>query len=166
VIIFDVLGDIVCGGFAAPIRGPNAIDVYLVVSAEFMSIYAANNIARGIQNLSDGGGARLAGLVVNLKNTFSETELARSFARRIGTRVVGVVPGDHKVVLAEIHGKTAAEMYPRSQAARAYGEVFSGIVGRRDGDRVIPAPLTDRELNSMYIRHLKSLKNERPRPEV
>jgi len=166
VVIFDVLGDIVCGGFASPIRGPEAVDVYMVVSAEFMSIYAANNIARGIRNLSDGGGARLAGLVVNLKNSFSETEMARSFARRIGTRVVGVVPGDHKVVLAEIHGKTAVEMYPRSEAARACRELFGGLDGLGAGDRVIPTPLEDRELKAMYLRHLKSLKNGRPRRAV
>jgi nitrogenase iron protein NifH len=166
VVIFDVLGDIVCGGFAAPIRGPETTDVYMVVSAEFMSIYAANNIARGIQNLSDGGGARLAGLVVNLKNSYSDTELARTFARRIGTRVVGVVPGDHKVILAEIHGKTAAEMYPRSPAARACREVFDGITGRLESDRIVPKPLTDRELNAMYMRHLKGLRNERTRRQV
>ena len=166
VVIFDVLGDIVCGGFAAPIRGPEPTDVYLVVSAEFMSIYAANNIARGIRNLSDSGGARLAGLVVNLKNTFSDARVPGAFARRIGTRIVGVVPGDHKVVLAEMHGKTAVEMYPRSDAARACRELFAGIAGSRSGDRVIPTPLTDRDLKAMYMRHLKSLEHERPKRKV
>ncbi|MBM4386478.1 MAG: AAA family ATPase [Deltaproteobacteria bacterium] len=160
VAIFDVLGDVVCGGFASPIQGPEVTDVYIVVSSEFMSIYAANNIARGIKNLSKTSGARLAGLIANMRGNFSETGIVRTFAERIGTGITGFIPGDNNVVMAEIHGKTAVEMFPDSDISGAYRLVYKEILRRKEDARIIPEPLGDGELKTLYLEYLKKLEND------
>ena len=62
---YDVLGDVVCGGFAMPIREGKAQEIYIVTSGEMMAMYAANNICRGIKKYAKSGGVRLGGLICN-----------------------------------------------------------------------------------------------------
>ncbi|MGM9583030.1 MAG: AAA family ATPase, partial [Phascolarctobacterium sp.] len=88
VIIYDVLGDVVCGGFAVPIREGYASDIYIVSSGELMSLYAANNIAKGVKRFAMRGKVRLGGIIGNRRNTPNERELLEAFAKRLNTRLI------------------------------------------------------------------------------
>ena len=83
-VSYDVLGDVVCGGFAMPIRENKAQEIYIVMSGEMMAMYAANNISKGILKYANSGGVRLAGLICNSRNTDREDELIMALAARLG----------------------------------------------------------------------------------
>jgi nitrogenase subunit NifH len=154
VVVFDVLGDVVCGGFSAPIRDPAAADILLVVSDEYMSIYAANNIARGIRNLSRHGGARLIGLVANKLHQPEDAGLIERFAAALGTRLLGVLPFSPSVVRAEIGGESIVSTEPDSAVSRAYEAILDRVLVVREEDRVIPKPLDDEEIRALYRDHM------------
>jgi nitrogenase iron protein NifH len=160
VVIFDILGDVVCGGFASPLQTREMTDVYVVVSGEFMSIYAANNIAKGIKNLSTSSGAKLSGLIANLKNTICESEIISSFASRLGTGVTGTIPFNNQVFIAEIQGKTSIEMFPDSEMSEPYKNLYEKISSACDRDRVIPSPLGDDVLRKFFLKYAKRAINE------
>ena len=101
-VSYDVLGDVVCGGFAMPIRENKAQEIYIVCSGEMMAMYAANNIARGILKYANSGGVRLGGLICNSRNTDREDELIMELARRLNTQMIHFVPRDNVVQHAEL----------------------------------------------------------------
>ena len=109
---YDVLGDVVCGGFAMPIREGKAQEIYIVVSGEMMAMYAANNICKGIVKFADGGGVRLGGLICNSRKVDNETEVIEAFAEVLGTYMIHFVPRDNMVQRAEINRKTVIEYDP------------------------------------------------------
>jgi nitrogenase iron protein NifH len=96
-VSYDVLGDVVCGGFAMPIRENKAQEIYIVMSGEMMAMYAANNIARGILKYANSGGVRLGGLICNERQTDKELELAEALAAKLNTKLIHFVPRDNIV---------------------------------------------------------------------
>ena len=96
-VLYDVLGDVVCGGFAMPIRQGKAQEIYIVCSGEMMAMYAANNISKGIVKYANSGGVRLAGLICNSRNTDREDELIEALAAKLGTQMIHFVPRDNVV---------------------------------------------------------------------
>ncbi|XTZ10732.1 MAG: AAA family ATPase, partial [cyanobacterium endosymbiont of Rhopalodia yunnanensis] len=96
-VSYDVLGDVVCGGFAMPIREGKAQEIYIVTSGEMMAMYAANNIARGILKYAHTGGVRLGGLICISRNVNCEAELIEELARRLGTQMIHFVPRSKQV---------------------------------------------------------------------
>ena len=119
-VSYDVLGDVVCGGFAMPIRENKAQEIYIVMSGEMMALYAANNIAKGILKYAHSGGVRLGGLICNERQTDKELELAEALAKRLNSKLVHFVPRDNIVQHAELRRKTVIEYAPDSQQAREY----------------------------------------------
>src|SRR5512136_2087778 len=119
VIIYDVLGDVVCGGFAMPMREGYAQEIYLVTSGELMSLYAANNICKAIKRLSGRGRSRcrLAGVICNSASIPDEETLVREFAERIGSRLITFIPRDRTVQMAEVRKRTVIEYAPDSPQA-------------------------------------------------
>ena len=109
VVLYDVLGDVVCGGFAMPIRGGYAEDVYIVSSGEMMSLYAANNIASAIRNFGARGYAKLKGLILNSKNLENEAEIVEKACAEIGTGIVEIIPRCADIQFAENKGCTVFE---------------------------------------------------------
>jgi nitrogenase iron protein NifH len=105
-VFYDVLGDVVCGGFAMPIRENKAQEIYIVCSGEMMAMFAANNIAKGIVKYASSGSVRLAGLICNSRNTAREDELIMELARQLGTQMIHFVPRDNVVQRAEIRRMT------------------------------------------------------------
>ena len=91
-VSYDVLGDVVCGGFAMPIRENKAQEIYIVMSGEMMAMYAANNISQGILKYANSGGVRLGGLVCNERQTDKELELAESLGQDAGQPLIHFVP--------------------------------------------------------------------------
>src|SRR5512138_747801 len=101
-VFYDVLGDVVCGGFAMPIREGKAEEIYIVCSGEMMAMYAANNIAKGMLKYASSGKVRLAGLSCNARKTDKEYELIDALAKRLGTQMIHFVPRDNQVQRAEL----------------------------------------------------------------
>ena len=120
IVIYDVLGDVVCGGFAMPIRGGYADHVFIVSSGEMMALYAADNISRAVKNFGTRGYAKLSGLILNARNIENEDEIVEKAVKEIGTTIIKKIPRDKHVQLAEVDGKTVIEAFPECEMADEY----------------------------------------------
>ena len=120
IVFYDVLGDVVCGGFAAPIREGYASKVLIVTSGEKMALYAANNINNAVKNFEDRSYAKVYGIVLNHRNVENETEKVTEFADSVGLPIVGEVPRSDEITRCEDRGMTVVEGEPESQAAQAF----------------------------------------------
>lgn len=120
VLLYDVLGDVVCGGFAMPLRSGYARDVFIVTSGEKMSLYAAANIALAIDNFKGRNYARLSGLIQNSRNVKDESQLVSEMAGELSVPVAGVIPRDGFVQLAEEQNTTVVSAFPDSELAQIY----------------------------------------------
>ena len=123
IVIYDVLGDVVCGGFSMPIRNGYAEEVYIVTSGEMMSMYAASNISTAINQFKSRGYAKLKGLILNAKNVEEEVNLVQKLADEIGSSIYHYVPRDKIVQTSENDGKTVIEKDDASQMAEVYMEL-------------------------------------------
>lgn len=118
VVIYDVLGDVVCGGFTMPMRKGYADKVYIVTSGEKMSIYAAANIAMAVENFKKRDYAKLGGIILNCRGVEDEEKRARELAADFNTDVITVVPRDSIFEKAEAAGKTVVELFPDSEVTK------------------------------------------------
>jgi nitrogenase iron protein NifH len=148
-VVYDVLGDVVCGGFAMPIRENKAQEIYIVTSGEMMAMYAANNIARGILKYAHSGGVRLGGLICNSRKVDNEAELIEALAARLNTQLIHILPRDNAVQHAELRRMTVVEYDPEHTMANQYRELARKI---DENDRkTIPTPLTMDELEALLM---------------
>ena len=122
-VFYDVLGDVVCGGFAMPIREGKAQEIYIVTSGEMMAMYAANNICKGVMKFAQAGGVRLGGLICNSRKVDNEMEMIAELARQLGTQVVHFIPRNNDVQRAEINRKTVIEWNPTCPQADEYRQL-------------------------------------------
>ena len=120
VVLYDVLGDVVCGGFAAPIREGYAEKVLIVTSGEKMALYAANNISSAVRNFEDRSYARVFGIVLNHRNVENEMEKVQAFSEKIGVPIVGEVPRIDEIIRWEDQGKTVIEGNPDSEISKCF----------------------------------------------
>ncbi|MDY7012654.1 MAG: nitrogenase iron protein [Cyanobacteriota bacterium] len=148
-VSYDVLGDVVCGGFAMPIREGKAQEIYIVTSGEMMAMYAANNIARGILKYAHSGGVRLGGLICNSRKVDKEVELIEELARRLGTQMIHFVPRDNQVQQAELRRMTVLEYSPEHPQAEEYRQLAQKIKDNKN--LVIPTPITMDELEELLV---------------
>ena len=148
-VFYDVLGDVVCGGFAMPIRENKAQEIYIVCSGEMMAMYAANNIAKGILKYATSGSVRLAGLICNSRNTDREDELIMALAEKLGTKMIHFIPRDNAVQHAEIRRMTVIEYDPTHKQADEYRALARKIVDNKNF--VIPTPITMDELEALLM---------------
>ncbi len=128
IVLYDVLGDVVCGGFAMPIRGGYADYVFIVTSGEMMAMFAATNIAHAIQNFGKRGYAKLAGFIQNSRNVENEDELVAKAAEENETQVVKIIPRDGAVQIAENDGMTVIEALPDSEMAEEYKDLAARVL--------------------------------------
>ena len=150
-VFYDVLGDVVCGGFAMPIREGKAKEIYIVASGEMMALYAANNISKGIARYAKQGGVRLGGIICNSRNVDRERELVAAFAKELGTQLIHFVPRDNEVQRAEIHKKTVIDHKPDAHQADEYRELARKI--EENTQFVIPKPLTQERLEEILLEY-------------
>ena len=150
-VFYDVLGDVVCGGFAMPIRDGKAQEVYIVVSGEMMAVYAANNICKGLVKYAKQSGVRLGGLICNSRKVDKEREFIEEFAAAIGTKMIHFVPRDNIVQKAEFNKKTVIEFDKECNQAFEYSELARKII--ENTNFVVPKPLTMPELESMVTKY-------------
>ena len=164
--LYDVLGDVVCGGFAVPMRTENTDAVFIVTSGEFMAMYAANNIMRGLMNFDDTN-PRLAGIILNSRGMEDERRRVQVLADAVGVPIVAEMPRSREFKLAEQKGCTVSELFPDSVPA----EVFDGLadlileIDRGEAPLYLPHPLTDEQLNLLMAGKVpgKGLFNSRNR---
>ena len=147
-VFFDVLGDVVCGGFATPMRLKFAREVYIVVSGEMMSLYAANNICRGIIRYARSGAVRLGGFIANLRHANATTGILHEFAERLGSRLVHVVPWSETILDSERLKKTVIEHAPDSDAADTFRKLAGGIAG--NSGFCVPTPMSDEDFEEFF----------------
>jgi len=159
VVVYDILGDVVCGGFAQPIRQGFAQEIYLLCSGAFMSLYAANNIAKGIQRLARRGDTGLAGVICNSSahlqtgNAAFEQHMLTEFAETLGTTLVGCVPHSSVIQACEVEGRTVLDHSPHTAEADVFRELAQKMMD--NATRVIPTPIEDiADLETLYRRHL------------
>ena len=147
VTLYDVLGDVVCGGFAMPLREGIAEDVYLVTTSDFMAIYAANNICRGIAKYAKDGAIRLSGLIYNARSGRDDPEAVSRFAQAIGTEVAEYLPMSQDISRAELERKTVVELFPDSNAAKHFRALARRMM--ENHPRCIPQPMSEEELEKL-----------------
>jgi nitrogenase iron protein NifH len=154
VAIYDVLGDVVCGGFAMPIREGFASEIYLVCSGGFMSIYAANNIARAVQRLARRGDTGLSGIICNSNGDEAlERAVVPAFAQRLGSAFVEFVPRSPVIQACELEGRAVVEYAPQSEEAAIFRELARKVM--ENDAKVIPTPVEELpELEELYRDHL------------
>ncbi len=148
-VSYDVLGDVVCGGFAMPIREGKAQEIYIVMSGEMMAMYAANNISKGILKYANTGGVRLAGLICNARMTDREYDLSNALAKRLGTQMIHFVPRNNAVQHAELRRMTVVEFSPNNDQAKEYKELARKIIA--NDLKVIPTPLEMDDLEALLM---------------
>ena len=144
VVIFDVLGDVVCGGFAAPLRLGFARKVVIVVSDQPMSLFAANNITRAVRRYAPNGVA-LAGIVANMCTADSDRRLLERFAVRLGTRVLAFLERNQTVIDAEKQRRTVIEWAPESPLAGTFRSLGEEILAFDADSAPEPVTMTDNE---------------------
>ncbi|MDR1411197.1 MAG: AAA family ATPase [Spirochaetaceae bacterium] len=160
-IIYDVLGDVVCGGFAVPIRRDYAEKVYIVTSGEFMSLYAANNILRGIRNY-DQAGNRAGGIIFNSRGEDEEEEMVRRFCGAVSLPLIARIKRDPLFAGAEQRGSCLVEAWPDSPLAGQFAELARRIYAQED---FYPAlPLDDEELEERLLEKRRFAAGKRGRP--
>ena len=143
-VIYDVLGDVVCGGFAVPVREGIAEHVFTVSSSDFMAIYAANNLFTGIKKYSNNGGALLGGVIANSINTPYSRHIVDDFVEKTNTQVMAYVPRSLTVAQSELQGKTTIEAFPDSEQAGVYRSLAARIAAHTESK--VPSPLEAQEL--------------------
>ncbi len=146
VVIYDVLGDVVCGGFAAPIRSGRAREIYIVASGEVMALYAANNICRAVVRHRRAG-AGVAGVLANLRSLPNEERTVRRFADVLNVRLFHAVPQDPLIQEAEVASQTVTEYAADSSAAGHYAEVYRELLDHDqtawEAEHGLPTPMDD-----------------------
>jgi len=148
-VIYDVLGDVVCGGFSMPIRQGYAQEIYVVMSGELEAIYQVCNVSKAIDRFKTRSGAKLGGLIVNLRRVKNEGEIVIEFAKKLGTQIMGVLPYSQTIKECMGNGKTLFEMSPDSEECKIYREIGGEIY--RNKDLVIPTPMSFEELYEWWL---------------
>jgi len=148
---YDVLGDVVCGGFAMPIRDGKAEEIYIVVSGEMMAMYAANNISKGIVKFAAAGTVRLAGLICNSRAVDNEAEMIEKFAAKLNTKMIHFVPRHNDVQRAEINRKTVIEWNPELPQAQVYRDLAKAI--DENDEFTIPTPMEIEVLEELLMEY-------------
>lgn len=148
-VFYDVLGDVVCGGFAMPIRENKAQEIYIVTSGEMMAMYAANNISKGILKYATTGSVRLGGLICNSRQTDKEFELISALAKALNTQMIHFLPRDNEVQRAELRKQTVIEYNPTHVQADEYRALAKKI--ENNTHMTIPTPLSMDDLEALLM---------------
>lgn len=149
-IFYDILGDVVCGGFSVPLREGFADGIIIVTSGEFQSLYAANNICRGLGNLN----GKLIGIIGNSRNINTEKELIKEFCRSVNTELLTFIPNSRLFWEAEVNRKTAIEYAPDSDIAGVFEELAFRIM-ERDFSLKIPEAMEDSDFEKLNLKYFR-----------
>lgn len=140
IVVYDVPGDVVCGGFAMPLRRGLADEVYIVTSADYLALYAANNICKGISEFATKGGPPLGGIIYNVRGMLDDASVVHDFAEEVNSHVIGHVPNAHQIAEAEIEGNTVLEYVPESDIADLFRALALTIYANAQASVPVPLP--------------------------
>ncbi len=132
IVLYDVLGDVVCGGFAAPIREGYAEKVLIVTSGEKMALYAAGNINQAVKNFEDRGYASVEGIILNHRNVEHETEKVQQFADENGLTIIGEIPRSAEINRYEDEGMTVIEADPALPISRCFIDLAEKLLANAE----------------------------------
>ncbi len=152
VVIYDILGDVVCGGFSLPIRQGFAQETYVVTSGEFEALYQVANVSKAIKRFEVRAGSRLGGLIVNLRRVKNEQQMVADFAAKIGTQIIGVIPYSQTVKQCGGDGKTVFECAPDSLEAGIYRGIGQKVFDNTH--LVIPNTIEFEELYEWWLPYI------------
>ena len=150
VAVFDVLGDVVCGGFAAPMRQGYGDKIFIVISEEIMSLYAANNILHAIKTY-EYNGIYFAGLILNLRNNKSGINHVKRFVKSTNTNIIGIIPRNKLIVEAEKENKTIIEKFPESEISIKFRNIAKKIIKIEKNNAKNPIPIDDNKFNEIIL---------------
>ncbi len=128
IVLYDVLGDVVCGGFAAPIREGYADDILIVTSGEKMALYAANNIKTAIDNFQDRGYGKVKGIIFNRRDVLDEENKVRRFAEESNIPIIADIPRSNEILEWEDQGKTVVQGNPESEISKKFYELAKSLL--------------------------------------
>ncbi len=149
VILFDVLGDVVCGGFASPLRVGYGEKVFIVISEEIMSMYACNNICRAVLEYQNNG-IYIWGIIVNARSNTLDKSIIEQFTKRIGVEIIAFIPRSDVIACAEYKAMSLAEYAPDSEIIKSFQELNKKIVALKREDRKMPTPMDDEEFEKFF----------------
>ena len=149
IILYDVLGDVVCGGFAVPMRDQYVDEVYIVTSSEYMALYAANNIMKGICKFSEDQPPVLKGMIYNRRNNFPMDHLLAKFSEATRTPVTSGIPFLPSLVKGEMEGKTLVEL----EGNKGEKEIFTNLAREilYTHETLIPVPMGEEQLDEIFV---------------
>lgn len=150
-VLYDILGDVVCGGFAMPIRKGYAKEIYIVTSGEIQALFAASNIFKAIARFSAMSGAKLGGIIGNLRQMEGERALLNNFAEHLHTKVVGFVPYSEKIKECSGKGCTLFQYAPLSKECDAFRNLTDNIENNKSFD--IPLSISFDELHAWWVKN-------------
>jgi nitrogenase iron protein NifH len=151
VILYDVLGDVVCGGFSLPLKEGFADKIYIVTSCDFMSLYAANNICHSIAKYSARNGTLFGGIIHNERGAINHQTIVQTFAEELSTRVVGIIPSSTEISRAELATKTIMEYAPKSEVAKRFEELTQHLL--KETTVGLPTPMSEERLDAFLLRY-------------
>jgi len=152
VVIYDILGDVVCGGFSLPIRKGYARETYVITSGELEALYQVTNVSKAIRRFEKRSGSKLGGLIVNLRRMKNETDIVNSFAGLLGTKIIGTVPYSQTVKECGGEGKSVFEGAPGCEEAAIYRKIGDRIMENRD--LVIPNEINFKDLYNWWLPYI------------
>ncbi len=152
-VIYDILGDVVCGGFSLPIRQGYARETYVVASGELEALYQVTNVSKAIKRFEARSGAKLGGLIINLRRVKNELQMVQDFAQKIGTQIIGIIPFSQVVKECGGLGKTVFSLAPDSEEARVYTRIGDAVLANTN--LVIPQTLDFEELYEFWLRYFE-----------
>ena len=153
IVIYDILGDVVCGGFSLPIRQGFAQETYVVTSGEFEALYQVTNVCKAIKRFDARAGSKLGGLIVNLRRVKNELQMVTDFAHKLGTQIVGVIPYSQTVKQCAGEGETVFQCAPDSEEAQLYRGIGQKVFDNQN--LVIPNTLEFEELYEWWLPYIK-----------
>ena len=148
VVLYDVLGDVVCGGFSMPIREGYAGEIYIVSSGEIEVLFAASNIFKAVKRFNPRSGAKLGGIIGNLRELKNEKKLLKEFAERCGTQVVGFIPYSEKIKECSGKGVTLFQHAPDTPECEAFRQLADTIWGNKHFS--VPTSMSFEELHAWW----------------
>jgi nitrogenase iron protein NifH len=153
VVVYDILGDVVCGGFSLPIRQGYAQETYVVASGELEALYQVTNVSKAIKRFEVRSGAKLGGLIINLRRVKNELQIVKDFAQKIGTQIIGIIPYSQLIKECGGEGITVFTSAPNSEEAKLYQSIGENVFNNKS--LVIPRTIDFEDLYEWWLKYFE-----------
>lgn len=148
-MLFDVLWDVVCWGFASPLRVWYGKKIFIVISEEIMSMYACNNICKAVNQYSRNG-IYVWGIIVNARSNTLDKTIIEEFVKKIWLDIIAFIPRSDVIACAEYKAKTLAEYQPDSEVAKIFDTLIDDILAVKKSDKSLPTPMSEEEFDEFF----------------